>query len=66
MQHYSDFGAEARKIMLQNNIKMKTLAGELGVSVTYVSEIFKGTREGKKLKPLIAQILGMREGELSK
>ncbi len=52
--------------MLQNNIKMKSLAGELGVSVTYVSEIFKGTREGKKLKPLIAQILGMEGTECQK
>jgi len=59
MSHYTDFGAEARKIMLQKNIKMKALAGELGLSVTYVSEIFKGTREGKKYKGRIAEILGI-------
>ncbi|MFI8711994.1 helix-turn-helix domain-containing protein [Brevibacillus brevis] len=59
MTHYTEFGAEARKIMLQKNIKMVEVAKELGCSVTYVSEIFKGTREGKKQKPLIVKMLGM-------
>ncbi|BFH59411.1 helix-turn-helix domain-containing protein [Paenibacillus azoreducens] len=59
MTHYTEFGAEARKIMFQKNIKMKDVAQELGVSVTYVSEIFKGTRPGEKQKPLIAKMLGM-------
>lgn len=65
MPYYTDFGAEARKIMLQKSIKMRDVAKELGVSVTYVSEIFKGTREGKKQKPLIAKMLGM-ESEVMK
>lgn len=65
MQNYSEFGAKARMIMLQKNIKMKDVAQELGVSVTYVSEIFKGTRPGEKQKPLIAKMLGM-EGEVVK
>ncbi len=60
MQHYTEFGAEARKIMLQKNIKMVDLARELGVSVTYVSEIFKGTRRGEKYKNRIAEMLGMK------
>lgn len=64
MSHYSDFGIEARKIMLQKNIKMKDLAEQLGVSVTYVSEIFKGTRNGKKQKPAIAVILGMESEDI--
>jgi len=64
MPHYTEFGAEARKIMFQRNIKMKDVANELGVSVTYVSEILKGTREGKKQKPAIARLLGM-ESEVS-
>ncbi len=59
MQHYTEFGAEARKIMLQKNIKLVDIAKELSVSPTYVSEIFKGTRNGKKQKPLIAKMLGM-------
>lgn len=60
MPHYTEFGAEARKIMFQKNIKMKDIAQELGVSVTYISEIFKGTREGKKQKPLITKMLDMK------
>ncbi|WP_025685316.1 helix-turn-helix domain-containing protein [Paenibacillus maysiensis] len=59
MTNYTEFGIEARKIMLQRNIKMIHIAKELGVSSTYVSEIFKGTREGKKQKPIIAEILGI-------
>ncbi|KEQ22336.1 helix-turn-helix domain-containing protein [Paenibacillus tyrfis] len=65
MQYYTEFGGEARKIMFQKNIKMKDVAQELGVSVTYVSEIFKGTRPGEKQKPLIAKMLGM-ESEVLK
>lgn len=64
MPHYTEFGAEARKIMFQKNMKMKDLAGQLGVSVTYVSEIFKGTRNGKKQKPTIAAILGMESEDI--
>lgn len=60
MPHYTEFGAEARKIMFQKNIKMKDVANELGVSVTYVSEIFKGTRPGKVQKPQIAKMLDMK------
>lgn len=65
MSHYTEFGAECRKIMFQKNIKMKDLAKELGVSVTYVSEIFKGTRPGEKQKPIIAKMLGL-ESEVVK
>lgn len=65
MQHYTNFGAEARKILLQKNITMTALAEELGISVTYLSEIFKGTRNGKKYKERIANILGM-ESEVTK
>ena len=60
MLHYTEFGAEARKIMFQKNIKMKEVTQELGVSVTYVSEIFKGTRPGEKQKPLIAKCLAWK------
>ncbi|MGG3278896.1 helix-turn-helix domain-containing protein [Paenibacillus solani] len=62
MTYYTEFGAEARKIMLQKKIRMVDVAKELGVSPTYVSEIFKGTREGRKQKPKIAEMLGMKSG----
>jgi transcriptional regulator with XRE-family HTH domain len=57
--HYSKFGAEARKIMLMRDIKMIDLAAELGISVAYLSDIFRGARVGKKQRPLIAKKLGI-------
>lgn len=59
MRQYTEFGLEARRIMLLKNIKMTDIARQLGISVTYVGEIFKGTRPGDKYKPLIAEMLGM-------
>lgn len=59
MIKYSAFGLEARSIMLKSGITMTVLAKELGISVTYLSEIFKGTRNGKSQKERIAQILSM-------
>lgn len=57
MSHYAEFGVEARKIMLQKNITLTNLAQQLGVSVTYVWEILKGTRKGVKYKKRICEIL---------
>lgn len=59
MPHYTEFGAEARKIMHLRGIKMIDVAKEIGVSVSYVSDIFNGARSGEKQKPLIAKMLGM-------
>ncbi|MCF8566871.1 helix-turn-helix transcriptional regulator [Alicyclobacillus tolerans] len=60
MQNYTEFGLEARRIMLLKNIKMTEIARQLGISVTYVGEIFKGTRPGEKYKARIAEILEMK------
>jgi Transcriptional regulators len=65
MVQYTEFGAEARKIMLIKNMKMKDVAKELGVSTSYVSEILRGTRAGEKYKPRIAELLGMNLEEVS-
>ncbi|MNW55219.1 helix-turn-helix protein [compost metagenome] len=65
MPHYTEFGAEARKIMLKRGIKMIDVAKEIGVSVSYLSDIFNGARAGEKQKPRIAKMLGM-ESEVSK
>lgn len=59
MQHYTDFGAEARKIMLQKGITMTVVAKELGITVSYLSDILKGNRAGVRHKDRIAEILGM-------
>ena len=59
MPHYTEFGLEARRVMLLKNIKMTDIAKALGVSVAYVSDILRGSRLGKKHKPLIAEMLGI-------
>ncbi|MFA5385881.1 MAG: helix-turn-helix transcriptional regulator [Eubacteriales bacterium] len=59
MSGYSAFGLEARSIMLKKSITMTSLAKELGITVSYLSEIFKGTRNGTAQKTKIAQLLGM-------
>ncbi|WP_419892845.1 helix-turn-helix domain-containing protein [Oceanobacillus kimchii] len=61
MTNYTEFGAEARKLMLKKNITLTSLAKELGISVTYVSEILKGTRTSEKYRIKIAKIIGMEE-----
>jgi transcriptional regulator with XRE-family HTH domain len=58
-QTYSDFGLKARAVMLQKKITMTSLAEDLQVSVSYLSEIFKGTRNGASQKKRIAEILGL-------
>ncbi|WP_010271417.1 helix-turn-helix domain-containing protein [Paenibacillus senegalensis] len=61
MQKYSDFGLQARKLMLQKGITLKDIAEKLNLSTPYVSEILKGTRRGEKQKPIIAEMLGMEK-----
>ncbi|WP_110930641.1 helix-turn-helix domain-containing protein [Paenibacillus bouchesdurhonensis] len=59
MEKYSEFGAEARKIMLQKGITLKDVAEKLNVSTPYVSDILRGNRKGEKQKPIIAEMLGL-------
>ena len=58
---YSEFGLKARMIMLKKHITALSIANELGVSATYVSEILKGTRPGNGKREQIAKILGIEE-----
>lgn len=60
MVQYTDFGLEARAIMLKKKITMTALAKDIGVCCSYLSEIFKGTRTGRAQKAKIAEILGMK------
>jgi len=59
MREYSVFGLKARTVMLKKNITMTSLAKELGITVSYLSDIFKGARNGATQKTKIAQFLGM-------
>ena len=61
MQNYSKFGIEARGIMLARGITMTALAKELDISVTYLSDILRGTRKGTKQKGKIVQALDMEQ-----
>lgn len=61
MEIYTEFGAEARKVMLLNGITMTALASELGITVSYMSDILKGNRAGEKHKVKIAEILGIEK-----
>lgn len=63
MEKYSEFGAEARKIMLQKGITLKDIAEKLNVSAPYVSDILRGNRKGEKQKPIIAEMLGLESEE---
>jgi transcriptional regulator with XRE-family HTH domain len=58
---YTKFGLEARRIMFENNISVCNLSKRLGVSDTYVHDIFKGNRVSNKYKRQIVKILGMSE-----
>lgn len=58
---YTEFGLRARAVMLQKRITLKALAKEIGVSCSYVSEIFRGTRPGKNYIEKISVILGLEE-----
>lgn len=57
---YSGFGLEAKKAMMEKDIKLKDLANQLGISSSYLCEIFKGTRGGEKYRERIAEILGLQ------
>ncbi|MEG0952323.1 MAG: helix-turn-helix transcriptional regulator [Cellulosilyticaceae bacterium] len=58
MRH-SVFGLEAKRAMMERDMKLKELAAQLGISSSYLCEIFKGTRGGEKHRKRIAEILGL-------
>ena len=61
MQQYTEFGLKARSVMLKKQLTLTNLADELGISCSYLSEIFKGTRNGANHKEKIKKILGLTE-----
>ncbi|PEK28215.1 MULTISPECIES: helix-turn-helix domain-containing protein [Bacillus cereus group] len=56
---YSSFGIEVRKVLLERNLTLTVLASELKISVSYLSDILKGSRKGKKQKKAIVELLGL-------
>lgn len=63
MSQYTDFGLSARAVMLRKKITLTALAQEVGISCSYLSEIFKGTRTGTDQKTKIAEILGLEHSD---
>ncbi len=56
---YSNFGIEVRKVLLERDLTLTSLASELKISVSYLSDILKGSRKGKKQKVRIIEVLGL-------
>ncbi|PES11551.1 transcriptional regulator [Bacillus cereus] len=56
---YSDFGIKVRTELLKRNLTLSSFASELGISISYLSDILKGSRKGKKQKKRIAETLGI-------
>ncbi len=54
------FGIKAKKAMLDRHMTQTALAKELGISNSYLTEIFHGTRKGSKQKEKIAKILKIK------
>ncbi|MDC2863756.1 helix-turn-helix domain-containing protein [Bacillus sp. BP-3] len=56
---YSSFGIKVRTSLLERDLTLTSLASELEISVSYLSDILKGSRKGRKQKKRIADILGI-------
>ena len=51
------FGKEVEKALIDRDMTKTDLAKELGISGAYLTDVLKGTRVGKDLKPKIAKLL---------
>ena len=56
----TSFGIQVKKAMLDRDMTQTTLAKELGISNSYLTEILHGTRKGVKQKERIAKILDIK------
>jgi transcriptional regulator with XRE-family HTH domain len=61
MAKYSEFGLKVKIEMLKQDVETKEILNLLGISQQYLLEILRGTRPGKKQKPVIAEYLGIEE-----
>lgn len=50
-------GKEIRKLLIDREITMKTLAGEFGVSANYIHQICRDERKAVRLRQQIYQFL---------
>lgn len=57
--NYSEFGLKVRSWLLENQKTLTWLADEMGVSVSYVSDILKGSRKSERRIDEIKKLIGM-------
>ena len=55
----SDFEKQVRVALIQQEKTLTSLAEELGISVSYLYEIIKGTRKADEKKQKIRTLLGL-------
>jgi transcriptional regulator with XRE-family HTH domain len=61
LENYTPFGMQVRAILLQRGITSGELAKQIGISDSYLSDILRGGRKGKKQKARIAKVLGLEQ-----
>lgn len=63
-----EFGAFIAQMRLEKDVKLKPIAQELGVSVTYLSDIIKGRRNPPDIDGLeaLAKVLNLNDDEREK
>lgn len=60
------FGKEIRKRMIDLEMEQKDLAEIVGVTPSYISDIFRGARSGVKIKKKICEAVGLNYEQLMK
>lgn len=53
------FGKEIRKRMIDLEMEQKDLAEIVGVTPSYISDIFRGARSGVKIKKKVCEAVGL-------
>lgn len=59
----SEFEKQVRHALIDKNMSLTDLADVLGISVSYVYEIIKGTRKAEDQKVRIREYLGLTEDD---
>lgn len=59
----SEFEKQVRHALLDREMSLSDLADEMGISVSYIYEIIKGTRKAEDQKQRIKTILGLEKTE---
>ena len=59
----NEFEKKVRKALIDRDVTARDLANELGISVSYISEILKGTRKADAQKARIMEFLGIGDDE---